>query len=146
MPEGTMPAVTVPEETTPEEMMPEVRMPTGPRDDVDLPAYSMGRAAELIGVTQAFLRSLDGTGLIEPERSAGGHRRYSRHQLQLAERVRLLLDEGFLLTAAVRVVTLEDRLAAAHRRIVELGGRLGPGEDATIPMQTRRDTRARQNM
>ena len=119
---------------------------TGPQDDVDLPAYSMGRAAELIGVTQAFLRSLDGTGLIEPERSAGGHRRYSRHQLLLAGRVRVLLDEGFLLAAAVRVVTLEDRLAAAHRRIVELGGKLGPGEDATIPMQTRRVGKARQNM
>jgi MerR family transcriptional regulator/heat shock protein HspR len=114
--------------------------------DADLPAFTMGRAAELIGVTPAFLRSLDGTGLIEPERSAGGHRRYSRHQLDLAARVRILLDEGFLLAAAVRVVTLEDRLAAAHRRIRELGGRLGPGEDATIPMQTRRDVNASQNM
>nr|WP_239102340.1 MerR family transcriptional regulator [Actinoplanes siamensis] len=118
----------------------------------------MGRAAELIGVTPAFLRSLDGAGLIEPERSAGGHRRYSRHQLDLAGRVRLLLDEGFLLAAAVRIVTLEDRLAAAHRRIRELGGTLGPGEDASIPLgpgagpevgipaQARRDTTARENM
>ncbi|BCJ42418.1 hypothetical protein GCM10010168_08400 [Actinoplanes ianthinogenes] len=115
-------------------------------DDADLPAYTMGRAAELIGVTPAFLRSLDDTGLIEPDRSAGGHRRYSRHQLDLAARVRVLLDEGFLLAAAVRIVTLEDRLAAAHRRIRELGGKLGPGEDAGIPVQTRRDVTARQNM
>ncbi len=114
--------------------------------DADLPAYTMGRAAELIGVTPAFLRSLDGTGLIEPERSAGGHRRYSRHQLDLAGRVRVLLDQGFLLAAAVRIVTLEDRLAAAHRRIRALGGKLGPGEDASIPMQTRRDSTTRQNM
>jgi DNA-binding transcriptional MerR regulator len=99
----------------------------------------MGRAAELIGVTPAFLRSLDDAGLIEPERSGGGHRRYSRHQLDLATRVRQLLDEGFPLAAACRVVTLEDRLAAAHQRIAALGGRLGPGEDATIPTQTRRD-------
>ncbi|MEV6347205.1 MerR family transcriptional regulator [Actinoplanes sp. NPDC051851] len=96
----------------------------------------MGRAAELIGVTQAFLRSLDDTGLIEPERSLGGHRRYSRHQLTLAARVRVLLDEGFLLTAAVRVVTLEDRLAAAHHRILSLGGTLTPDEDASIPTRT----------
>ncbi|AEV88118.1 MerR family transcriptional regulator [Actinoplanes sp. SE50] len=112
-------------------------MPSRISDDADLPAYTMGRAAELIGVTQAFLRSLDGTGLIEPERSAGGHRRYSRHQLALAGRVRILLDEGLPLTAAVRIVTLEDRLDAAHQRIRDLGGTLTAGEDASIPMQTR---------
>ncbi|BCY14469.1 helix-turn-helix domain-containing protein [Actinoplanes sp. L3-i22] len=121
----------------------------GIADDADLAAYTTGRAAEVLGVTQAFLRTLDGTGLIEPERSAGGHRRYSRHQLQLAGRVRILLDDGFLLAAAVRIVTLEDRLAAAHRRILELGGKLGPGEDASIPVQTRgraEDARTRPDM
>lgn len=108
-------------------------------DDADFPAYTMGRAAEMIGVTPAFLRSLGAAGLIRPERSHGGHRRYSRHQLQLAQRVRQLLDEGILLTAACRIVTLEDRLAAAHRRIAELGGVLTPDDDADIPTQTRPD-------
>jgi MerR family transcriptional regulator, heat shock protein HspR len=108
-------------------------------DDADFPAYTMGRAAEMIGVTPAFLRSLGAAGLIEPERSLGGHRRYSRHQLQLAGRVRQLLDEGMPLTAACRIVTLEDRLVAAHRRIVELGGAVGPGDNADIPTQTHPD-------
>jgi MerR family transcriptional regulator/heat shock protein HspR len=103
--------------------------------DRDAPTYSMGRAAELIGVTPAFLRSLDDAGLIAPERSDGGHRRYSRHQLDLAARVRQLLDEGILLTAACRIVLLEDQLADAHERIAELGGKPAPG----IPTQTRRD-------
>jgi MerR family transcriptional regulator/heat shock protein HspR len=108
-------------------------------DDADFPAYTMGRAAEMIGVTPAFLRSLGAAGLIEPERSLGGHRRYSRHQLQLAGRVRQLLDEGMPLAAACRIVTLEDRLTAAHRRIVELGGELTPEDDADIPTQTHPD-------
>ncbi|MEV1288207.1 MerR family transcriptional regulator [Micromonospora sp. NPDC049679] len=86
----------------------------------------MGRAAEIIGVTPAFLRSLGEAGLITPQRSAGGHRRYSRHQLQLAVRARQLLDEGMPLTAACRVVTLEDQLDAAHQRI----GELDPGSTA----------------
>jgi DNA-binding transcriptional MerR regulator len=111
-------------------------------DDADFPAYTMGRAADLIGVTPAFLRSLGAAGLIEPERSLGGHRRYSRHQLQLAGRVRQLLDEGILLTAACRIVTLEDRLAAAHRRIVELGGTLTPHDDVDVPTQTHPDIAA----
>jgi MerR family transcriptional regulator, heat shock protein HspR len=108
-------------------------------DDADFPAYTMGRAAEMIGVTPAFLRSLGAAGLIEPERSHGGHRRYSRHQLQLAGRVRQLLDEGLLLAAACRIVKLEDRLEAAHRRIVELGGTLTPDDDVNIPTQTHPD-------
>jgi MerR family transcriptional regulator/heat shock protein HspR len=108
-------------------------------DDVDFPAYTMGRAADMIGVTPAFLRSLGSAGLIEPERSLGGHRRYSRHQLLLAGRVRQLLDEGILLTAACRIVKLEDRLAAAHRRIVDLGGTLTAEDDADLPTQTHPD-------
>ena len=108
-------------------------------DDADFPAYTMGRAAEMIGVTPAFLRSLGAAGLIEPERSHGGHRRYSRHQLHLAARVRQLLDEGMLLTAACRIVTLEDRLAAAHRRIVDLGGALTSNDSADLPTPTHPD-------
>ena len=108
-------------------------------DDADYPAYTMGRATEMLGVTPAFLRSLGAAGLLEPERSLGGHRRYSRHQLLLAGRVRQLLDEGMPLSAACRIVALEDRLDAAHRRIVELGGALTAGEDADVPTQTHSD-------
>ena len=106
-------------------------------DDADFPAYTMGRATEMIGVTPAFLRSLGAAGLIKPERSLGGHRRYSRHHLQLAGGVRQLLDEGMPLAAACRIVVLEDRLAAAHRRIAELGGQRADDED--VPVQTRPD-------
>jgi MerR family transcriptional regulator, heat shock protein HspR len=105
-------------------------------DDADFPAYTMGRAAEMIGVTPAFLRSLGAAGLIEPERSLGGHRRYSRHQLHLAVRVRQLVDDGVLLASACRIVTLEDRLAAAHKQIIALGGTLTSDDDADRPVQT----------
>jgi DNA-binding transcriptional MerR regulator len=108
-------------------------------DDADFPAYTMGRAAEMLGVTPAFLRSLGAAGLIEPQRSHGGHRRYSRHQLHLAGRVRQLLDEGLLLTAACRIVLLEDRLAAAHRRSLDLGGALTPDDTADTPTPTHPD-------
>ncbi|HUQ61528.1 MerR family transcriptional regulator [Lentzea sp.] len=83
-------------------------------DDDHYPAYTMGRAADMLGTTAAFLRSLDEQKLIEPQRSAGGHRRYSRYQLRLAARVRTLLDEGIGLDAACRIVTLEDQLDEAR--------------------------------
>jgi hypothetical protein len=83
--------------------------------DEDYPAYSMGRAAEMLGVTPAFLRSLDTTRLIVPQRSSGGHRRYSRYQLRLAQRARDLIDQGTPLDAACRIIILEDQLAEAQR-------------------------------
>ena len=85
-------------------------------DDEHYPAYTMGRAAEMLGATQGFLRSLDEHGLIQPQRSAGGHRRYSRHQLRLAARVRELVDQGTPIDAACRIVTLEDQLHEAQQR------------------------------
>lgn len=91
-------------------------------DDEHYPAYTMGRAAEMIGATAAFLRTLDEAQLLTPQRSGGGHRRYSRHQLRLAARVRALLDEGTALDAACRIVTLEDELADARRIIAQYEG------------------------
>lgn len=97
-------------------------------DDDDYPAYSMGRAAEMLGVTQAFLRTLDTAELITPQRSEGGHRRYSRYQLRLAGRARELVDKGTPLEAACRIIILEDQLAEALRINAEReAGRGGEG-------------------
>jgi DNA-binding transcriptional MerR regulator len=84
-------------------------------DDEHYPAYTMGRAAEMLGITPGFLRSLDEAKLIEPQRSAGGHRRYSRYQLRLAARARELVDQGTALEAACRIIILEDQLQEALR-------------------------------
>jgi DNA-binding transcriptional MerR regulator len=89
-------------------------------DDDDYPAYTMGRAAAMIGATQNFLRALDEAQLITPQRSTGGHRRYSRYQLRLAARARELVDNGTALDAACRIIILEDQLAEAQRINTEL--------------------------
>jgi DNA-binding transcriptional MerR regulator len=89
-------------------------------EDEDYPAYTMGRAAEILGVTPAFLRALDEARLITPQRSAGGHRRYSRYQLRIAARARELVDQGTALDAACRIIILEDQLEEALRLNEEL--------------------------
>ncbi|WP_264005319.1 helix-turn-helix domain-containing protein [Mycolicibacterium sphagni] len=89
-------------------------------DDEDYPAYNMGSAAQILGTTQAFLRSLDEAKLLIPQRSEGGHRRYSRYQLRIAARARELVDRGITLDAACRIIILEDQLAEANAINAEL--------------------------
>jgi DNA-binding transcriptional MerR regulator len=89
-------------------------------DDPDYPALTMSQAAELLGVQAAFLRSLDSSGVLQPHRSPGGHRRYSRHQLALAARVRSLLDDGHSLASAETIVGLQDELADARADAAQL--------------------------
>ena len=88
--------------------------PTNRLDDPDFPALTMSQAAELLGVQPAFLRSLDSGGVLEPYRSPGGHRRYSRHQLVLAARLRRLLDGGHSLASAEVIIVLQDELTSAR--------------------------------
>jgi len=89
-------------------------------EDDDYPAYTMGRAAELLGTTQNFLRAIGEARLITPLRSQGGHRRYSRYQLRIAARARELVDRGTSIEAACRIVILEDQLEEAQRINEEL--------------------------
>lgn len=111
-----------------EQTMPEdPETPTTNLDDEDFPAYTIGRAAEILGATPGFLRSLDEAKLITPQRSDGGHRRYSRYQLRLAARARELVDNGTSLEAACRIIILEDQLAEALRINAELSA---PGEES----------------
>lgn len=101
----------------------------GRLDDPDYPAFTIGQAADLLTVQQAFLRSLDAAGIVSPERSGGGHRRYSRGQLETITRLRELLDQGHPLAAAARIVGLQNDLAAANAEISDLRDQLRDRED-----------------
>lgn len=99
-------------------------------DDDNYPAYTMGRAADVLGTTPAFLRAVGEAGLITPLRSEGGHRRYSRRQLRIAARARELVDQGTPVEAACRIITLEDQLDDTLRLNREMRRELDePGAD-----------------
>lgn len=95
-------------------------------DDTSYPAFSMGAAADLIGVEPAFLRALGQEGLLTPHRSDGGHRRYSRLDLDLAVRAREIVDEGLTVAAACRIVLLEHQLAQTRAELAALRGGTRP--------------------
>ena len=127
-----------PDGMTPDGMTPDGMAPDGDReqvdpaadavrrlDDPDFPALTMSQAAELLGVQAAFLRSLDSSGVLQPHRSPGGHRRYSRTQLTVAARMRGLIDDGHSLASAEAIVSLQDELAEARADIARLEGDTG---------------------
>jgi MerR family transcriptional regulator, heat shock protein HspR len=96
----------------------------GKLDDQEYPAFTTGQAAKMLDVQEAFLRSLDTADLVRPQRSDGGHRRYSRRQLILVVRLREQLDEGHTLAAAARIIGLQDQLADAENTINDLRAQL----------------------
>jgi excisionase family DNA binding protein len=91
-------------------------------DDVDSAVYTIGQAAELLGVDVTALRRLDEAGAISPGRSAGRQRRYSRRQLHLARRVLVLVGEGTPIVAAGRIAALETEVSELRTRLDDAPG------------------------
>jgi MerR family transcriptional regulator, heat shock protein HspR len=104
-------------------------------DDPDYPAYTTGRAADSLGVQQAFLRALDAAGAVTPERSAGGHRRYTRRQLAVAGRIRELFDQGHGLASALRILGLQDDILGLQDDILGLQDDLAAERALTASLQ-----------
>ena len=78
-------------------------------------------AAELAGMHAQTLRTYDRLGLVSPERSSGGGRRYSERDVDLLREVqRLSQDEGVNLAGIKRIIELTNQVDALRTRISEL--------------------------
>jgi MerR family transcriptional regulator/heat shock protein HspR len=86
-------------------------------DDAAWPMYTVGQVAQLLGVQPAFLRRLDTHEVVQPARSDGGQRRYSRSQLTRISQVAGLASEGFTLQAIRRVLELEGQVNELRRQL-----------------------------
>jgi DNA-binding transcriptional MerR regulator len=56
----------------------------------------------MLEVRQAFLRRIDEHNVVSPRRSAGGQRRYSRHEIGRVQQVVSMMGEGMSLPAPAR--------------------------------------------
>lgn len=83
-------------------------------DDVDAPVYPIGVVAELLEVSVAVVRRYEGGGMVEPGRSGGGQRRYSRRDIARLAHVLELVDEGISAAGIRRILALEQQLAAVE--------------------------------
>jgi DNA-binding transcriptional MerR regulator len=88
----------------------ETAVPSLPIDDENLPLFTVGQVATTLEVQHAFLRRLDEFGVVRPSRSAGGQRRYTRHEVTTVAYVIRLVGDGLTLSGVRRVLELEDRV------------------------------------
>ena len=82
-------------------------------------------AAELAGMHAQTLRTYDRLGLVSPQRSSGGGRRYSQRDVDLLREVqRLSQDEGVNLAGIKRIIELTNQVEALQSRLAELAEEL----------------------
>ena len=102
----------------------------------DRGVYSISVAAELVGTGVQNLRLYEARGLVSPDRTDGGTRRYSEDDVARLQRVTGLLDQGLNLAGVVLVLGLEDDVAQLRHENAVLSRRapsrrFPPGEPGT---------------
>jgi len=94
-------------------------------DSQDGRTFLISVAAELAGMHAQTLRTYDRLGLVSPERSAGGGRRYSERDVTLLREIqRLSQREGVNLAGIKRIIELSNQVDALQSRIAEMGEEL----------------------
>ncbi len=83
----------------------------------DRPLYMISVAAELTGMHPQTLRVYESKGLVNPKRSGGNTRLYSRADIERLELIGQLTDEGINLAGVVRILDMKER---AEKREEEL--------------------------
>jgi MerR family transcriptional regulator, heat shock protein HspR len=82
--------------------------------------YGISVAAELTGINPQMLRVYESRGLLEPQRTEGGTRRYSRNDIDRIKQITTLLGSGLNLAGVQQVLALEaetDQLRSEIERL-----------------------------
>jgi MerR family transcriptional regulator/heat shock protein HspR len=123
-----------------------------PEFEPDAKILLISVAARLAGMHPQTLRQYDRLGLVQPQRTAGGGRRYSARDVALLREVQRLSQEDGVNLAGIkriieleqwaeelqqRVAQLEQALDEAHRMLAETGSAGFPSRDLV-----RRSTRS----
>jgi MerR family transcriptional regulator/heat shock protein HspR len=102
--------------------------------------YGISVTSELTGIDPQTLRLYERRGLLTPQRTAGGTRRYSDDDLDRLRRITELVDEGINIAGIGQILNLEHRnarLASDNSRLENDNARLrypgGPGTDDDQP-------------
>lgn len=86
----------------------------------DRALYGISVAAELTGVNPQMLRAYEAKGLLQPQRTEGGTRRYSGDDLDRIQQITSLLDEGLNLTGIAHVLALQAETRCLRKELNQL--------------------------
>ena len=95
----------------------------------DKPLYMISVAAELTGMHPQTLRVYESKGLVNPKRSGGNTRLYSRADIERLELINQLTDEGINLAGVMRILDMKERAEEREREMDRLRERLRAAED-----------------
>ena len=79
-----------------------------PAENRDRGVYGISVTAELVGTGVQNLRLYERRGLVDPDRSAGGTRRYSANDVDRLHQITELLEQGLNLAGVALVLKLRD--------------------------------------
>ena len=82
--------------------------------------YGISVTSELTGVNPQNLRVYESRGLIEPQRTPGGTRRYSEQDVDRINRISGLLEAGLNLKGIAHVLELEAETTRLRREVKRL--------------------------
>jgi MerR family transcriptional regulator/heat shock protein HspR len=94
--------------------------------------FTISVASQLAGLHPQTLRIYEREGLLQPDRSAGGTRRYSRNDITRLQEICTLTAEGLNLAGIRRVLQLQEETRQLHAEIARLkqAGRRAPADAA----------------
>ena len=116
-------------------------------DDFDTaPVFAISVVAQLTGMHPQTLRQYDRVGLVTPQRTSGGGRRYSARDIERLREIQHLSGAGIGLTGVKRILDLEQLadhlnarvrkleadLDAAHRALNQRQQSTTPGSDVVL--------------
>jgi MerR family transcriptional regulator/heat shock protein HspR len=88
--------------------------------DLDRGLFSISVAAELAGLHPQTLRVWEREGLLDPARSAGGTRRYSRRDIERLGQISALAADGLNLAGIRRVLALQAETRQLQAEVARL--------------------------
>jgi len=86
----------------------------------EAPVFAISIVAQLTGMHPQTLRQYDRLGLVTPQRTAGGGRRYSAVDVDRVREIQQLSADGIGLSGIKRILGLEAENAQLRRRVNDL--------------------------
>jgi MerR family transcriptional regulator, heat shock protein HspR len=92
--------------------------------DVQQGVYAISVAAQLCGLHPQTLRVYEREGLVDPDRSPGGTRLYSGHDVQRLREIAALTDTGINVAGVKRILELQDEIRRLKAQVERLNSKV----------------------